>query len=101
MLPPVTQLHHTILQEPFPQSSSLPRSISVGKQIAEKGRQRSVQTHKASLQLLPEAGVERSKAEAVGSQLQGVVRPGYSLPLLWFPPFALANPARKWGARPS
>jgi hypothetical protein len=28
----------------------------------------------ASLQLLPEAEAERSKAEAVGSQLQGVVR---------------------------
>jgi hypothetical protein len=28
----------------------------------------------ASLQLLPEAGAERSKAEAGGSQLQGVVR---------------------------
>src|SRR5215831_12581355 len=30
----------------------------------------------ASLQLLPEAGAERSKAEAGGSQLQGVVRQG-------------------------
>jgi hypothetical protein len=28
----------------------------------------------ASLQLLPEAGAERSKAEAGGSQLQGIVR---------------------------
>jgi hypothetical protein len=27
----------------------------------------------ASLQLLPEAGAERSKAEALGSQLQGIV----------------------------
>jgi hypothetical protein len=26
----------------------------------------------ASLQLLPEAGAKRSKAEAVGSQLQGI-----------------------------
>jgi len=31
----------------------------------------------ASLQLLPEAGAERSKAKAGGSQLQGVVRSGY------------------------
>ena len=30
----------------------------------------------ASLQLLPEAGAERSTAEAGGSQLQGVVRQG-------------------------
>src|SRR6266568_9207071 len=36
----------------------------------------------ASLQLLPEAEAERSKAEAVGSQLQGVVGRGFGH---WYP----------------
>jgi hypothetical protein len=60
MLPPVTQPHHSVLRQPFHQSSSLPRSISVGKQMAEKGRKRSVLTHNARPELRLEAGAQRT-----------------------------------------